>query len=466
MEIAAAATYLRRALARTPETARAPLRLVPRSVMLSVEGDVKLLFYGAALDQALAAASPSALRESGGVALGLIRATSPAADAQAVAVLLGQMLTGRLTAAPMGNTPPPASMPKLPEALDHLVRSALAKDPAARPRDCDELRASLTAVLRDLAPDGLPRRRDRRLGSRRAGRGARRRSRAARRAGQARREAPGRRAERRHRRQGHHAHRVDDSGRTTRRRPGKLAGAPSGALPPGASGAIRAAARRSISDRGTVIPGTRYRILSKIGEGGMGSVYAAEHVDLEKKVAIKVLRADLAPDAETLQQFRQEARAASGIANIYICDVTDFGEISDGRVFFVMEYLDGVSLARMLRETPILEPGRVIAILRQVAKALGAAHEKGHRPPRRQAGQRDADPPRQARRRGQGGRLRHRGPDAPLRRGAGDRRHARVRRARARVRPRLRQPLRHLRPGRDRLRDARRARCRSTARTT
>ncbi len=99
MEVAAAATYLRRTLARAPETARAPLRLVPRSIQISVEGEVKLLFYGAALDHARSprAASPlGGLRESGSIALGLIRATSPAADAQAVAVLLGQMLTGRL----------------------------------------------------------------------------------------------------------------------------------------------------------------------------------------------------------------------------------------------------------------------------------------------------------------------------------------------------------------------------------
>ncbi len=379
MEVASAAAYLRRALARTPETARAPLRLVPRSVMLSVEGDVKLLFYGAALDQALAAASPSVLRESGGVALGLVRATSPAADAQAVAVLLGQMLTGRLTAAPMGNTPPPARMPKLPEALDQLVRSALAKDPAARPHDCDELRASLAGVLRELSPGGPPpppaigewvrgALGDARVGDRlvlgelaklaeslpAAGAGG---------------NAGGKVITLTH---------IDDSGKVPAAGvPAKLAGAPSGAIPPGPSGALRAAGGPVDLGPGQVIPGTRYRIRSKIGEGGMGSVFAAEHVDLEKKVAIKVLRADLAPDAEALQQFRQEARAASGIANMYICDVTDFGEVSDGRVFFVMEYLDGVSLARVLRETPTLAPGRAIAILRQVAKALGAAHEKG-----------------------------------------------------------------------------------------
>jgi len=379
MEVAAAAAYLRRTLGRTPETARAPLRLVPRSVMLSVDGDVKLIFYGAALDQALAAVSPSPLRESGSVALGLIRATSPAADAQAVAVLLGQMLTGRLTASPMGNTPPPARMPKLPEALDQLVRSALAKDPAARPRDCEELRSSLAAVLRDLSPSGPPAIGEwvrSTLGAARGGDRAQLGELAKRAdklpaAGPAG-DAGGKVITLTH---------MDDSGRISAAAPGSVSAAvvrgPSGAIPTGPTGDSRATTAPVDLGPGTVIPGTRYRILSKIGEGGMGSVYAAEHVDLEKKVAIKVLRADLAPDAETLQQFRQEARAASGIANIYICDVTDFGEISDGRVFFVMEYLDGVSLARVLRETPTLEAGRAIAILRQVAKALGAAHEKG-----------------------------------------------------------------------------------------
>jgi serine/threonine protein kinase len=128
---------------------------------------------------------------------------------------------------------------------------------------------------------------------------------------------------------------------------------------------------------GEVVPGTRYRLLSTIGEGGMGTVYAAEHVDLEKKVALKLLRADIAADAETLRWFRQEARAASKVGSAYICDVTDFGELADGRVFFVMEFLDGQSLGRVLRQTAQLGPARAIGILRQVAKALGAAHEKG-----------------------------------------------------------------------------------------
>ncbi len=128
---------------------------------------------------------------------------------------------------------------------------------------------------------------------------------------------------------------------------------------------------------GEVIPGTRYRALEKLGEGGMGAVYAAEHVDIEKKVALKLLHGELVANPVVFRQFRQEARAASRIGNPYICDVTDWGEVSDGRVFFVMEFLDGPPVAKVLRQKRRLPPGRTLPILRQVAKALGAAHQKG-----------------------------------------------------------------------------------------
>jgi serine/threonine protein kinase len=128
---------------------------------------------------------------------------------------------------------------------------------------------------------------------------------------------------------------------------------------------------------GHTIPGTRYRALEKLGEGGMGAVYLAEHVDIERKVALKLLHSDLVQNPLVLRQFRQEARAASRIGNPYICDVTDWGEVEDGRVFFVMEYLDGASLGTVLKEERRFTPARMIPIVRQVAKALGAAHEKG-----------------------------------------------------------------------------------------
>src|SRR5262245_32636755 len=99
---------------------------------------------------------------------------------------------------------------------------------------------------------------------------------------------------------------------------------------------------------GQNIPGTRYRVIAKIGQGAMGVVYAAEHVDLEKKVALKLLAARIAERADAIERFRREARAASKIGSPYICDVTDFGALEDGRAFFVMEYLEGRSLRSVL----------------------------------------------------------------------------------------------------------------------
>jgi serine/threonine protein kinase/tetratricopeptide (TPR) repeat protein len=128
---------------------------------------------------------------------------------------------------------------------------------------------------------------------------------------------------------------------------------------------------------GEIIPGTRYRIVTRIGAGAMGAVYQAEHVDLEKRVALKTLLASSARDPKAIDRFRQEARAASKIGSPFICDVTDFGELPDGQVFFVMEFIEGQSLRHVLDAEKILSPARAIPILRQVCQALGAAHEKG-----------------------------------------------------------------------------------------
>jgi tetratricopeptide (TPR) repeat protein/tRNA A-37 threonylcarbamoyl transferase component Bud32 len=128
---------------------------------------------------------------------------------------------------------------------------------------------------------------------------------------------------------------------------------------------------------GEIIPGTRYRIVTRVGTGAMGAVYLAEHVDLEKRVALKTLHAASARDPKAIERFRQEARAASKIGNPNICDVTDFGQLPDGQVFFVMEYVDGPSLRHELDQDALVGIERSIAILRQVCKALGAAHGKG-----------------------------------------------------------------------------------------
>ena len=206
---------------------------------------------------------------------------------------------------------------------------------------------------------------------------------------------------------------------------------------------------------GQIIPGTQYRVLTKLGSGGMGTVYAAEHVRSEKRVAIKVLRADVGHTRQhAIDRLRDEARAASKIGSQFICDVTDFGQIPDGRVFFVMEYLEGHRSAGCCADGGALPPDRALPILRQIAKALEAAHEKGIVHLDMKPDNVDAAGARPAQRRGQGGRLR-RGPPAerrPARRQGGG--HARIRRARAVPGRGLRPPGRHLRAGRAGLRDA------------
>src|SRR3954470_16588676 len=93
----------------------------------------------------------------------------------------------------------------------------------------------------------------------------------------------------------------------------------------------------------------RYRVLQKIGEGGMGTVYLAEHVRIEKKVAIKVLSGDFARRGDLVTRFEQEAKAASKIGHENIVDITDFGETNSGSPFFVMEHLEGKDLGHYLR---------------------------------------------------------------------------------------------------------------------
>jgi len=126
---------------------------------------------------------------------------------------------------------------------------------------------------------------------------------------------------------------------------------------------------------GRVIQG-RYRVIDRIGEGGMGVVYVAEHVEIEKRVALKVLRDDFSKRPEVVERFRQEARSASKIGHAHIVDVTDFGQLEEGGVYFAMELLSGRGLNEMCRgKTVPLE--RAVPIIDQIARALQAAHGKG-----------------------------------------------------------------------------------------
>ncbi|MES1165072.1 MAG: serine/threonine-protein kinase [Verrucomicrobiota bacterium] len=121
----------------------------------------------------------------------------------------------------------------------------------------------------------------------------------------------------------------------------------------------------------------RYRIVRKVGEGGMGAVYQAEHAVIGKRVALKVLFADLSRRPELVARFLQEARSASRIGHENVIDISDFGQTSEGLVYIAMEFLEGQDLGRALRSERTLAWGRARGILMQIAKGLRAAHGQG-----------------------------------------------------------------------------------------
>ena len=127
---------------------------------------------------------------------------------------------------------------------------------------------------------------------------------------------------------------------------------------------------------GTTLAG-KYRIDARLNEGGMGTVYRATHVLMEKTVAIKVLRPSLAADEKIVARFSREARAASRISHPNALSVTDFGEDENGIVFLVMEFLSGRTLKKLIRDEGPLPLTRVVEIVRQVGDALNAAHAQG-----------------------------------------------------------------------------------------
>ncbi|HEY6561359.1 MAG TPA: serine/threonine-protein kinase [Polyangiaceae bacterium] len=127
---------------------------------------------------------------------------------------------------------------------------------------------------------------------------------------------------------------------------------------------------------GELIEG-KYRIVSLIGEGGMGAVYEGENVRIRRRVAIKVLHMAFTGNAEVTQRFEREAQAAGRIGNDHILEVLDMGSLSNGDHFMVMEYLDGETLSQRIKGGGRLSPRAFAPLGRQMLAGLSAAHAAG-----------------------------------------------------------------------------------------
>lgn len=121
---------------------------------------------------------------------------------------------------------------------------------------------------------------------------------------------------------------------------------------------------------------SHYKIIEKIGEGGMGVVYKAEDVDLQRPVALKFLSTDLTQRAHARERFVNEARAAANLDHPNICAIHEIGETEDGQLFFAMAFCKGETLKQKIAGGP-LRPKNVLDYSMQIAQGLAEAHEKG-----------------------------------------------------------------------------------------
>ena len=152
--------------------------------------------------------------------------------------------------------------------------------------------------------------------------------------------------------------------------------APSPGPPPASNALVRSKPLDANEVIGQVVDG-RYRIEKLVGEGGMGRVYLAEHVEIGRRVAMKILHPVYSHMPDLVERFRREARAASRIGHPHIVDVTDSGRTREGSVYFVMEYLEGVDLGTVIEREGAIDIRRALRVTTQICRALAAAHNAG-----------------------------------------------------------------------------------------
>ncbi len=402
----------------------------PPNILVSYTGEVKLTDFG------LASSTLKLEKTAPGIIYGKVAYMSPEqargekldgrSDMYATGIVLWELLTGRQLFPPGKDQPqdllaraknpepmPPSKRaPRVPKDLDEICLKALAASKTDRYADCDEMRMALqgwlasnapttdgtrmSAFLQELFAEDIVRER-----AERAEMVAKIRTRAltlpptdelrqlieksdkitmadiekledaaapVRKPGSVGRRASDRGTE------------GDDRRKENDRRAGRAA-SPAAKDANNQSGVIAAALKQQEElspelDIGSEIDG-RYRIVELIGEGGMGKVYLAEHVEIGKRVALKVLHPSYSRMPDLVERFRREARAASKIGHPNIVDVTDSGATADGSVYFVMEYLEGVELGSVIEREGALDVARALRIGGQISRALAAAHREG-----------------------------------------------------------------------------------------
>jgi serine/threonine protein kinase len=121
----------------------------------------------------------------------------------------------------------------------------------------------------------------------------------------------------------------------------------------------------------------RYHILKKLGEGGMGTVYLAEHVKMGRKAALKVMNPGMNSDPDAIARFNREAANASRLNHPNVCGIYDFGETPEGLIYLAMEFIEGESLTSLIEKSGALAAPRAASIIHQAADALAVAHDYG-----------------------------------------------------------------------------------------
>lgn len=340
----------------------------PPNLMVTYFGEVKITDFG------LAASSAKTEKTRPGLVYGKIpymapeqargETLDPRADLYPLGVILWELLTGRRLFPPSGDASqdlaaraqgPPVPAPsevcaRVPAALDGPVLRALHPDREKRFADAAAMQKALSATAADLWPgvdtdrvaafmqtlfgDQIPRERARRQALLEKFRSAQTTA------------------------------RNDDS---------SLSEATTNPL---AAEAERVRVQLDGSDSGTLLA-NKYRLGRMLGEGGMGQVFEAVHADLGKRVAIKILHKVFSRTPEARERFRREARAATRIDHRAVVDVLDFGTSDDGRCFYVMELLEGLSLADLLDLSSPVELERALELTVQLCDAIQAAHRAG-----------------------------------------------------------------------------------------